>query len=138
MKKLFLAFCFLPVITAAQNFHFSGRLGLANYRGDLNEKNITLSQARLMGLLGVQYRIFTDYLDDVSNIYIDQASLPSARGPKVVQLAYRGNEAGAGAYPAAGVSRGNPNNKDGYYYSNYLHVPLFFRQVQTNSRNRFL
>jgi len=57
MKKLFLAFCFLPMITVAQNFHFSGRLGLANYHGDLNEKNIILSQARLMGSLGVQYDI---------------------------------------------------------------------------------
>ncbi|MGH2649099.1 MAG: DUF6089 family protein [Ginsengibacter sp.] len=55
MKKLFFAFCFLPLITSAQNFHFSGRLGLANYQGDLKEKAITLSQAKLMGSLGVQY-----------------------------------------------------------------------------------
>jgi opacity protein-like surface antigen len=258
MKKLFLAFCFLPIITVAQNFHFSGRLGLANYHGDLNEKNITLSQARLMGSLGVQYdlsehftarsyvtltslhaddkkgtaamqqrnlnfsskvadwelaaqhsffdlnnkwwtpyvfagigiyhfnpytkdtsgkkyflkplstegegfiagvknykltqfsipigfgatyslnedmrigiefgyrKIFTDYLDDVSNTYVDQASLLSARGPKAVELAYRGNEVGAGAYPAAGVSRGNPNSKDGYYYIAITYTVRYF------------
>ena len=228
MKKLFFAFCFLPIITAAQNFHFSGRLGLANYQGDLKAKAISLSQAKLMGSLGAQYdlsehitarsyvtlaslhaddkkgtaamqqrnlnfsskiadweltgqynffslndhwwtpyifagigfyhfnpytkdtsgkkyflqplstegegfmtgvknykltqfsvplgfgaeyslnedmrigiefgyrKIFTDYLDDVSNVYVDQASLLNARGAKAVELAYRGNEVQAG------------------------------------------
>jgi Outer membrane protein beta-barrel domain len=258
MKKLFSIFCFLPIIAAAQNFHFSGRLGLANYLGDLKEKDITLSQAKLMGSLGVQYdlsehitartyltltslhaddkkgngamqrrnlnftskivdweltgqysffnlnehwwtpyifagigiyhfnpftkdtgskkyflqplstegegfmpgvknykltqfsvpigfgaeyslnedtriglefgyrKIFTDYLDDVSNVYVDQASLLGARGAKAVELAYRGNEVQAGSYPAAGIGRGNPNNKDGYYYIAVTYTIRYF------------
>ncbi|MGH2648484.1 MAG: hypothetical protein ACRDE8_12985 [Ginsengibacter sp.] len=258
MKKLFLAFCFLPFITTAQNFHFAGRIGLAGYQGDLKEKSVSLSQAKLMGSLGVQYdlnehitarsyvtlaslhaddkkgnaamqqrnlnysskiadweltgqysflnlnehwwtpytfagvgiyhfnpytkdtsgkkyflqplstegegfvpgtknykltqfsvpigfgavyavnederigielgyrKIFTDYLDDVSNAYVDEASLLNARGAKAVELAYRGNEVHASPYPAAGVNRGNPNNKDGYYYIAITYTIRYF------------
>ncbi|HWH63900.1 MAG TPA: DUF6089 family protein [Ginsengibacter sp.] len=258
MKKLFFAFCLLPMITEAQNFHFSGRLGLANYHGDLNQKSVTLSQAKLMGSIGAQYDlsehitarsyvtfaslhaddkkgtaaiqqrnlnfkskitdweltaqynflslndswwtpyvfagvgvyhfkpytkdtsgnkyflqplstegegfidgvkdykltqfsvpvgigaayslnedmrlgiefgyriIFTDYLDDVSNVYVDQNNLLNARGPKAVELAYRGNEVHTGPYPAAGTNRGNPNNKDGYYYIAVTYTVRYF------------
>jgi len=55
MKKLFLIFCCLPVIATAQNFYFSGRVGLSGYQGDLTEKSITVSHAKLLGSLGVQY-----------------------------------------------------------------------------------
>ena len=258
MKKLLFAFCFLPIVTTAQNFHFSGRLGLAGYQGDLKEKTITLSQLKLMGSLGVQYdlsehitartyvtlaslhaddkkgntamrqrnlnfnskiadweltgqysffdlnehwwtpyifagigiyhfnpytkdtggtkyllqslstegegfmpgvknykltqfsvpigfgaayainedtrigiefgyrKTFNDYLDDVSNVYVDKASLQNARGPKAVELAYRGNEVQAGSYPAGGIIRGNPNNKDGYYYIALTYTVRYF------------
>ena len=258
MKRLLFAFCFLPIITAAQNFHFSGRFGLANYQGDLKEKAITLSQAKLLGSIGVQYdlsehitarsyltftslhaedkkgtramqqrnlnfsskitdweltgqysffnlndrwwtpyifagigiyhfnpytkdtagtkyflqplstegqgfvqgvknyklmqfsvpigfgaayslnedtrigiefgyrKIFTDHLDDVSNVYVDQVSLLNARGAKAVELAYRGNEVQAGTYPAAGIHRGNPGNKDGYYYIALTYTVRYF------------
>jgi Outer membrane protein beta-barrel domain len=258
MKKLFFACCLVPIITSAQNFHISGRLGVANYQGDLKAKAISMSQARLMGSLGVQYdlsehitarsyltlaslyaddkkgtpamqrrnlnfrskitdweltgqytffslndrwwtpyvfagvglyhfnpytkdtgdrkyflrplstegegfmpgikdykltqfsvpvgfgaeyslnedtrigiefgyrKIFTDYLDDVSNVYVDQATLLNARGAKAVELAYRGNEVQAGTYPAAGIGRGNPNNKDGYYYIAITYTARYF------------
>jgi hypothetical protein len=258
MKKLFFAFCFLPVTLAAQNFHFSGRLGLANYQGDLKAKAISMSQAKLMGSLGARYdlsehislrsyvtltslyaddkkgttsmqqrnlnfrskitdievtgqynifslnehwwtpyifagvgvyhfnpytkdtsgekhflrplstegegfitgvkdykltqfsvplgfgaeysinederigiefgyrKIFTDYLDDVSNQYVDEASLLNARGAKAVELAYRGNEVHAGPYPAAGSARGNTSNKDGYYYVALTYTVRYF------------
>lgn len=246
------------MITEAQNFHFSGRLGLANYHGDLNQKSVTLSQAKLMGSIGAQYDlsehitarsyvtfaslhaddkkgtaaiqqrnlnfkskitdweltaqynflslndswwtpyvfagvgvyhfkpytkdtsgnkyflqplstegegfmdgvkdykltqfsvpvgigaayslnedmrlgiefgyriIFTDYLDDVSNVYVDQNNLLNARGPKAVELAYRGSEVHAGPYPAARTNRGNPNNKDGYYYIAVTYTVRYF------------
>jgi hypothetical protein len=68
--------------------------------------------------LGVEigYRkLFTDYLDDVSGFYVDQATLLSTRGQKAVDLAFRGDEVGAGTYPSGGSVRGKPN-KDGYYY----------------------
>lgn len=248
MKKIFFAFCFLPVIAVAQNFHLSARFGFANYQGDLKARAISLSQAKLMGSIGARYdlsehitarsyitltslqaddkkgttpmkqrnlnfrskiadweltgqynffslnerwwtpyifggigfyhfnpytkdtsgkkyflqplstegegfitgvknykltqfsvpigcgaeysldedkrigiefgyrKIFTDYLDDVSNNYVDKATLLNARGAKAVELAYRGNEIHTGPYPAAGLSRGNSKNKDGYYY----------------------
>ncbi len=258
MNKLFFAFCLFPFITTAQNFHFSGRLGLANYQGDLKARAVSLSQAKLMGSIGARYdlsehitarsyitftslqaddkkgtsvmqqrnlnfkskildweltaqysffnlndrwwtpyifagvgiynfnpytkdtsgkkyflqplstegqgftpgiknykltqfsvpigfgaeyslnedmrigiefgyrKIFTDYLDDVSDVYVDQASLQSARGAKAVELAYRGNEVQAGSYPAAGVDRGNPGNKDGYYYIALTYTVRYF------------
>lgn len=69
--------------------------------------------------LEVGYRkLFTDYLDDVSGTYVDQALLLANRGPEAVELAYRGNELKNGnpAYPAAGSVRGSIN-KDWYYFT---------------------
>ncbi len=69
--------------------------------------------------LGIElgYRkTFTDYIDDVSTNYVDQAALQSARGSKAVELAYRGDEVGSGPYPAGGTTRGSAARKDGYYY----------------------
>jgi hypothetical protein len=42
--------------------------------------------------------------------------LLAAKGQTAVDLAYRGNEVGAGGYPAAKTPRGGSNVKDGYYY----------------------
>ena len=69
--------------------------------------------------LGVEFgyrKIFTDQLDDASGNYVDQAALLAARGPLAVDLAWRGDEKNGGAYPVAGTGRGNPKNKDAYYY----------------------
>ncbi len=55
MKKLLLAFCSLPILATAQNFHFSARLGVANSQGDLKAKSVSLSQAKLMFSLGARY-----------------------------------------------------------------------------------
>ena len=258
MKKLLCFFALLPFIAVGQNFHFSGRLGIANYQGDLKAKAISLSQAKLMGSLGAQYdlsahfaarsyvtltslqaddkkgtaamkernlnfkskildweltaqyslldlnehwwtpyvfagigvyrfnpytkdtagtkyflqklstegqgftpgienykltqvsvpigfgasyainednrigiefgyrKLFTDYLDDVSGVYSDEALLLSEAGPKAVELAYRGDEVGAGTYPAAGTTRGNPDMKDGYYYLAITYTVRYF------------
>ena len=54
MKKLLFGICFLPIIATAQNFHFSARLGVAGYKGDLKEK-VSLSQTKLMGSIGARY-----------------------------------------------------------------------------------
>ena len=240
--------CCLPLATAAQNFHFSARLGIANYQGDLQAKRVTFKQGKFLGSLGAQYdlsehftartyftlsslqaddkkgtsnmqlrnlnfstklfewelgvqynilslnnswftpyvfagvglyhfkpythaedgtktflqplstegqgivagkkeykltqfniplgigatyaisedirvglelgyrKLFTDYLDDVSSEYVDQSVLLAARGQAAVDLAYRGDEVGAGTYPAAKTHRGGANEKDGYYY----------------------
>jgi hypothetical protein len=69
--------------------------------------------------LGVEFgyrKTFTDYLDDVSTTYADQAALLTARGQTAVDFAWRGDEKGPAPYPAAGTIRGNPKNKDAYYY----------------------
>jgi hypothetical protein len=79
--------------------------------------------------IGIEFgyrKIFTDYLDDVSSTYVDQVSLLNARGAKAVELAYRGNEVHAGPYPAAGINRGTPNNKDGYYYIALTYTVRYF------------
>jgi len=55
MKKLLTIIICLPVIVHAQNFHFSGRVGLAGYQGDLKEHGVTLSQTKILASIGVQY-----------------------------------------------------------------------------------
>lgn len=258
MKKLLLLPICFPLIVVAQNFHFSGRLGLAGYQGDLKAHSITLSQSKLMGSIGVQYdltehltarsyltltslkaddkkgtasmqqrnlnfqtklfdweltaqydvfslndrwwtpyvfagiglyhynpytkdnsgnkvylkplstegqgfvqgiknykltnfsiplgaginyalnedmrlglefgyrKIFTDYLDDVSNNYVDQTTLLNARGQTAVDLAWRGDEINGTPYPAAGSPRGNSKQKDGYYYIALTYTVRYF------------
>lgn len=248
MKKLLIFICCFPLIALSQNFHFSGRLGVAGYQGDLKARSISLSQTRLMGSIGARYdltehisarsyftltslkaddkkgtdtmqvrnlnfktklfdweltgqyslfslnyhwwtpyvfagigiyhfkpytndtsgnktflkplstegqgfmpgvkeykltqfsipfgigaeyslnedmrfglelgyrKIFTDYLDDASTSYVDETALFNARGPKAVDLAWRGDEVHGTPYPVAGYIRGNPKYKDGYYY----------------------
>ncbi len=69
--------------------------------------------------LGIElgYRkLFTDYIDDVSNKYINESTLRDARGQLAVDMAYRGDEINAGPYPGAGAQRGNPGSKDSWYY----------------------
>jgi hypothetical protein len=63
-------------------------------------------------------KTFTDYLDDVSTHYVDQAILQNAKGSEAVELAYRGNELKGGApYPPSGTVRGSFKYKDMYYYT---------------------
>ena len=70
--------------------------------------------------------LFTDHLDDVSGHYVDQAALFGAKGQKAVDLAYRGDEVGAGPYPSSVVSRGNTDHKDGYYYIALTYTVRYF------------
>lgn len=66
-------------------------------------------------------KTFTDYLDDLSNNYVDQAALLAERGAIAVELAYRGDELknSPGTYPADGTVRGGPDYKDWYYFSGF-------------------
>lgn len=248
MKKLLLLLCCVPLFTAAQNFHFAVRLGMAGYNGDLKASSSPLSQNNFMASLGARYdlsehfsarsyftmtklraddkkgnagmqlrnlnfqtklweweltaqynifnlnnkwwtpyvyagvgifhfnpytktpenrtlylrplstegqgfvqgvspyaktqfclpigfggtyaldedlrvglefgyrKLFTDYLDDVSDVYVSETALRAARGQTAVDFAFRGDEKNGTAYPAAGSVRGNPEYKDGYYY----------------------
>jgi hypothetical protein len=92
-----------------------------------NEKPYKLNQFTIPFGIGAEYALnedmrvgiemgyrltFTDYLDDVSGRYVDQALLLTNRGQQAVDLAYRGK----GTYPPAGELRGNTFNKDAYYF----------------------
>lgn len=70
--------------------------------------------------LGIR-KLSTDYLDDVSKDYIDRNILLAQRGAKAVELAYRGDEVKGGIqqYPAIGKKRGNPGQKDWYYFTGF-------------------
>jgi len=62
----------------------------------------------------------TDYLDDVSANYVDEATLLAARGATAVALAWRGDEkANPIAYPADGSTRGSAKHKDYYYFGQF-------------------
>jgi hypothetical protein len=258
MKQLLIAVFCLPLLSSAQNFHFSGRFGMAGYQGDLKASSISLSGNKLMGSLGVRYDLterislrsyltltslkaddkkgtegmktrnlnfksglfaweggaqysflnpneswwipyaftgigvfhfnpktkdangnnvklqplntegqgvitgvkkygltqlsipvgigierslnedmrlgleigyhftFTDYIDDVSGTYVDEALLLDLKGQQTVDIAYRGDEVGAGPYPTAGTMRGNAKNKDGYYYIAVTYTVRYF------------
>ena len=63
-------------------------------------------------------KLFTDYLDDVSTTYVDPNLLLTNRGPKAVELAFRGAEIDKSAtYPVVLTKRGEPKNKDWYYFT---------------------
>jgi hypothetical protein len=76
----------------------------------------SLNEDMKVGLEFGYRKLFTDYLDDVSDVYADQNDLLAAKGQKAVDLAYRGYEVGAGPYPGAKITRGNPKSDDGYFY----------------------
>jgi hypothetical protein len=79
---------------------------------------VTLTERLRVGIEVSMRKTFTDYLDDVSTAYVDENMLLANRGPKAVDLAYRGDEVKVGsAYPAEGVLRGTEITKDWYYFS---------------------
>jgi len=101
-----------------------------------DRKPYNLTQFAIPVGVGVKFRIndntvlayelsarktFTDYLDDVSTTYFDQTALAQARGPKAVELAYRGNELKNGnpTYPEQGSVRGGSRYKDWYYFTGF-------------------
>jgi len=63
-------------------------------------------------------KIFTDYLDDVRSTYVDQTLLLQERGPKAVEMAFRGGELknSTAVYPPEGEVRGGQEYKDWYYF----------------------
>jgi hypothetical protein len=61
MKKILVFICFLPLLGLSQNFHFSTRLGIAGYQGDLKAQNISFSQSKLLFSLGARYDLSTHF-----------------------------------------------------------------------------
>lgn len=69
-------------------------------------------------------KTFTDYLDDVSGIYVDADMLRAENGPLAADLANRSLEG------TNGMNRGNPNNKDWYsFYGVMLTFKPFKRDI---------
>lgn len=63
-------------------------------------------------------RLFNDYIDDVSNSYVDPNAILTNRGAKALELSYRGGELKGGSQTyRIGQIRGNPNYKDWYYFT---------------------
>lgn len=77
-----------------------------------------VSGAVSVGVEFSQRKSFTDYIDDVSSHYIDRDVLLAAKGPKAVEMAYRGglSPVGSPLYPAHGEQRGTPSEMDWYYF----------------------
>ncbi|MBL7739439.1 MAG: hypothetical protein JNK14_09475 [Chitinophagaceae bacterium] len=66
-----------------------------------------------------QRKTFTDYLDDVSSFYVDRDKLMAAKGPKAVEMAFRGlsSPTASAPYPSHGEQRGTPSEMDWYYFA---------------------
>jgi hypothetical protein len=107
-----------PLNTEGQNSSFS------------SQPTYSLTQISIPFGIGVKYQFsnqfcmaieigarktFTDYLDDVSGIYPDQAKLKKEKGQSAFDLSYRGGDLpqGAGWDPSFTI-RGNPANQDWY------------------------
>ena len=85
-----------------------------------------------MLLFDFNYRFTgTDYLDDVSTNGYPPKALLDARNPLTSKFTWRGNEVGGGAYPAnLKLPRGNPNNKDGYYTTQFKVAYTFNKKAR--------
>ncbi len=80
---------------------------------------------------GLKIRMtFTDYLDDVSGLYVNPDILESSNGPLAVELAFRTDEIDNNATYPSGVSRGNPAEND-WYMTTYLSIGIRFRDDPT-------
>ncbi|MCW3118330.1 MAG: hypothetical protein JWM28_2412 [Chitinophagaceae bacterium] len=109
---------FIPSVRKYSLTQFSIPFGLGAER--------SLNEDMKVGIELGYRKLFTDYLDDVSNVYTDEAALLAAKGQKAVDLAYRGYEIGAGPYPGAYTTRGNPKSKDGYFYIALTYTVRFY------------
>jgi hypothetical protein len=77
-----------------------------------------LNANKRISIFGGVRKTFTDYLDDVSKTYIDANTLLAKAGNDAVVLAFREDEINPTAtYPTDGTQRGNPKNKDLYFFS---------------------
>lgn len=86
----------------------------------------SLNEDMRLGLEVGYRKLMTDYLDDVSTTYADRDNLLHAKGQTAVDLAWRGDEVNNSPYPAGGTMRGNPKNKDGYYYVALTYTIRYF------------
>jgi hypothetical protein len=82
------------------------------------------------GEIGVR-KTFTDYLDDVSNQYLDLKLLEKYNGVKSAELSVRTDE--YFGYPVGNnfdVTRGSPKSKDYYFVSGVTIAYIFYQRKQ--------
>ena len=91
-----------------------------------------LSDRVLIGLEFSSRFLFTDYLDDVSNRYPDEAELFKQRGQLAVDLSFRGNEIDPSLPFPSGERRGNPKRNDNYYTSSFSFMYVFPKHTNFN------
>ena len=108
-----------PLSTEGQGFYLNRKLNSNKqiaipFGGGIK---LALSEdIRLKFEIGMRY-LFTDYLDDVSTTYPDEALLLANKGPQAVALSFRAYEnKPVLTYPTGG-KRGNPSVKDLYYFT---------------------
>lgn len=79
----------------------------------------------------IGYRFtFTDYLDDVSGLYINNDILEANRGPLAAALADRRQELSTGIEPAQpGTFRGSPRNDDAFIFVGFSVSYVVFRKT---------
>lgn len=89
-------------------------------------------------------KTFTDYLDDVSTTYVNQAVLLTNRGPKAVEMSFRRPELpshGNDPFPPDRSIRGNKQNKDNYYFFSltlsYRVTGESIRKYRSGKRSKF-
>lgn len=73
---------------------------------------------------------FTDYIDDVSGVYVNNELLAGQNGPLAAQLADRSLEPYRPGNVNTGIQRGNPNTRDWYsVYSAMITIQLGKRPI---------
>lgn len=92
---------------------------------------------RLIFGLDLGYRLtFTDYLDDVSKLYLDPAELIQ-NGNIAVQLSNRTEEfTGQSANYLTGTRRGDPNNNDAYLYWNIRLSFVLNKEIKSEKKEQ--
>lgn len=86
--------------------------------------------------------LFTDYIDDISKLYVDENILRNRAGQLAVDLSYRADELknGSKSYPSAGSFRGSSRVNDLYYYGLArlsIKMNWFENGLSSGRRNRF-
>lgn len=87
-----------------------------------------LSERIQVGIEFCSRLLFTDYIDDVSEIYPDENALLKERGQLAVDLSFRGDETNPSATFPSGMPRGNPDQNDNYYTSQVSFIYVFPKQ----------
>jgi opacity protein-like surface antigen len=84
MKKFLLCLCCLPLTVQAQDFHFSARLGLANYHGDLTQHTVSVSGAKPFFSLGARYDL-SEHLTARTYFSLTSLQADDKKGPAAMQ-----------------------------------------------------